>query len=88
MRSHLKTHHEIKARMFDLPEDEEMATNRQSDKGKPEAVAWGEELTDEINRMVALFCVVHGRPFQMLRDEVFGDLVRKLSVDRYSPCST
>jgi len=88
MKVHLRAVHPYEATMaglFEVPAETEMGM---SSKGKAEPVAWGEGRIDEINRIVALIVVIHGRPLEMVRNEVFVDLCRVLSVGRYSPCCT
>jgi len=88
MKVHLRAVHPYEATMaglFEVPAETEMGM---SSKGKAEPVAWGEGRIDEINRIVALIVVIYGRPLEMVRNEVFVDLCRVLSVGRYSPCCT
>ena len=80
-----EANHELKARelgLFDPSAGNEMGTSSDPGKGKGEAVAWTQGHIDEINRLVTLLLVAHGRRFEMVRDDVFGDLMRKLSAGR------
>jgi len=84
---HIKRNHKPEA--AGVPEDEshkKCDTCGRSGKGDP--VAFTANTIDEINRLLVLVMACHNRPFQMVREQLFIDLVEKLTGGRYSPCST